>query len=172
MPEEVATALALREAGYTVLSISQKLGMSVRTLQRHLSAVGAKKGKLKEEVIQQARKEMLDRVASDESIKQEAAQLINDDLAHSRHLRSIVMEASDKLKATTLRDAALVMRAAAAYSTVIKNTSDTIRHTLRVDQMSNDNIDDFPELIIRELTAEEIEAIRAEKKRDDGMTLH
>ena len=171
-PEDVANALALREAGYTVLSISQKLGISVRTLQRQFSAAGARKGKLKEEIIRQARKDLLNRVTSDETIRNEAAQLINDDLAHSRHLRELVLNASDKLQAVTLRDAALVMRAAAAYSTVIKNTSDTIRHTLRIDQKADTEVDNLPELQIRELTAEEIEIIKAEKDGSGGKALH
>lgn len=48
------------------------------------------------------------------------------------------------------------MRAAAAYSTVIKNTSDTIRHSLGLDKIVDDNVNDLPELVVTELTNEQI----------------
>lgn len=159
-PDEIGQALAMREVGYTTLSISQKLGISVRSLHRHFADHGAKKGTLKQEVLDAARSELLKRVTSDDSIREEAARLINDDLAHARHLRSILMDASEQLKADSLQDAVQVMRAAAAYSTAIKNTSDTLRHILRVDRAVEQGGEDLPELIIRELTQTEIATLR------------
>lgn len=160
-PAEISEALALREAGYTALSISQRLGISVRSLQRHFAEHGTKKGGIKDEVLATARADLLKCVTSDQAIKEEAARLINDDLAHARHLREIMIDASAQLQATSLKEAILVMRAAAAYSTAIKNTSDMLRHTLRVDESLDDADDDFPELVIKELTAEQIAELRA-----------
>lgn len=170
-PDEISEALAMREAGYTALSISQKLDISVRSLQRHFADHGAKKGKLKQDVLNAARAELLKRVTSDETIREEAARLIADDLAHARHLRDIVMGAAEQLKADNLRDAALVMRAAAAYSVAIKNTSDMMRHTLRVERVVEDNGSDLPELTVRELTGEEINAIRKAQAEDDSVAI-
>ncbi|MGA7178745.1 MAG: hypothetical protein WBX11_04045 [Thiobacillaceae bacterium] len=157
-PKQVMEILALREAGYTVLAISQKLNLSVRTVHRHLAAHGAKKGSLKDEVIQQARDELFQLVTSSPVIREEAAKLISDDLAHSNHLRAIMIEASAHLKATTPQEAALVMRAAAAYSTALKNTSDTIRHSLGAEKIEDER-DELPELVVRELTPEEIQEL-------------
>lgn len=165
-PDEISEALAMREAGYTVLSISQKLGISVRSLQRHFADHGAKKGKLKQEVLNEARAELLKRITSDDAIREEAARLINDDLAHARHLRSILVEAAEQLQACTLKDAVMVMRAAAAYSTALKNTSDVIRHTLRVERILDDENEAIPELMVRELTSAEVETLR-EKQADE-----
>lgn len=159
----------MREVGYTVLSISQKLGISVRSLHRHFAENGAKKGTLKQEVMDSARAELLKRVISDDSIREEAARLINDDLAHARHLRSIMVDASALLTATTLPEAVLVMRAAAAYSTAIKNTSDTLRHTLRIERTIDDTADDLPELLIRELSQNEIVKMAGERQEDDAI---
>jgi len=92
-PEDISQALAMREAGYTVLSISQRLSISVRTLQRHFAEHGTKKDAIKEELLTAAREEILKRVTSDDTIREEAARLINDDLAHARHLRSIMVAA-------------------------------------------------------------------------------
>lgn len=165
-PDVVGEALALREAGYTVLAISQRLGISIRTLQRHFAAAGTRKGALKDEVLQRAKSELMARITSDEAIKEEAARLVADDLAHSLHLRDIILAASEQMKATTLDEAALVMRAAAAYSTAIKNTSDIIRRSLRVEQR-DDTGDELPELVVRELTQAEIENMRREENEDE-----
>jgi AraC-like DNA-binding protein len=167
-PIEITQALALREVGYTALSISQELGISVRSLQRHFAVHGTKKGKLKQEVLDSARAELMKRVTSDDAIREEAARLINDDLAHARHLRILLVAASEQLQATTLQEAVLVMRAAAAYSVVIKNTSDTIRQKRRVDKVIEDVNEDLPELTIRELTSEEVSRLRNIQKDESG----
>lgn len=159
-PEEISQALAMREAGYTALSISQRLGISIRSLQRHFAGHGTKKGAIKQELLTAAREEILKRVISDDTIKEEAARLINDDLAHVRHLRSIMVAASEQLHACSLKEAIQVMRAAAAYSTAIKNTSDMIRHTLRLDDTIESADENLPELVINEMTQEQIMKLR------------
>lgn len=168
-PAEISQALALREAGYTALSISQRLGISVRSLQRHFADHGTKKGSIKKEVLDNARADLLKRVTSDEAIKEEAARLINDDLAHAQHLRELMINATEHLQATSLKEAVLVMRAAAAYSTAIKNTSDMMRHTLRIEKSIDDTEKDLPELVIKELTSDEIEAMRKAGREEDAL---
>lgn len=164
-PKEISEILALREVGYSVLHISQKLGFSVRTVHRHLAENSIKKGSLKKEVIENARIELSKIITSNLAIRDEAAKQIIDDIAHSNHLRAILIEASEYLKATTLQEAVLVMRGAAAYSTAFKNTSDTIRHALGVDKLIDD-ASELPELIISELTNEQIK----EMARDTMVT--
>jgi hypothetical protein len=171
-PNVIAEALALRQAGFTVLAISHRLSVSIRSLQRHFAANKTSKGAVKAAVFEQAKADLLARVTCDATIKDEAARLIADDLAHSIHLREIMLTAAEQLKATNLSDAALVMRAAAAYSTAIKNTSDTIRRSLRLDKLADDSRDELPELVIRELTPVEILALRDSSEElaefDDG----
>lgn len=164
IPEHVAQALVMREAGYSVLSISQKIGISVRSLQRHFAEHGAKKGILKQELLDAARAELMKRVISDDAIREEAAQLINDDLAHTRHLRGLMLSASEQLHASSLKEAVLVMRAAAAYSTAIKNTSDTLRQTMRVERALVGADTEMPELLIREMTQKEVQELRSEQE--------
>lgn len=165
-PKEVTEILALREAGYTVLAISQKFNISVRTVNRHLANNSIKKGSLKLEVIEQARSELFKLVTSSPAIRAEAAKLISDDLAHSNHLRTIMLEASEFLNATTTQEAMHVMRAAAAYSTALKNTSDTIRHSLGSNKV-DESPDEFPELVVRELTNVEIKEMMSEREEED-----
>lgn len=159
-PDQISKAIAMREAGYTVLSISQELGISVRTLNRHFAEYGAKKGAVKNILLDAARDDLMKRVLSDDAIREEAARLINDDLAHARHLRSLLADASEQLVASSLKDAVLVMRAAAAYSTAIKNTSDVLRHSLRIERSLDDTGKELPELVISELSDDEVEELR------------
>jgi AraC-like DNA-binding protein len=164
-PDVVGEALALREAGYTALAISQRLGISVRSLQRHFAKSGTKKGALKADVLQRAKDDLLARITCDQTIKQEAARLVADDLAHSMHLRELILAASEQMKAASLSDAVQVMRAAAAYSTTIKNTSDIIRHSLRLKDLADD-MDELPELVVTELSQAEISELRREPDAD------
>ena len=157
-PDQIAQALALREAGFSTLSISQRTGIPTRTLERHFQAAGARKGSLKEEMLSEARKELLGLVSSSEAIREEAAKLVADDLAHARYLRQIMQEAAEHMQATNLQEAALVMRAAAAYATAIKATSDVLKHALHTE--SQEDREELPELVITDLTAEEIEELQ------------
>lgn len=166
-PDEISQALALREAGYTTLSISQKLGISVRSLQRHFAEHGTKKGAIKREILDAARADLLKRVTTDSAIKEEAAKIINDDLAHALHLRELMVEATEHLRAKSLQEAVLVMRAAAAYSTAIKNTSDMLRHSLRMEKTIGDAENELPELIVRELSPDEIQDLRKQQTEDE-----
>lgn len=166
-PEEIAEALALREAGFTALAISQRLGISIRTLQRHFAAAGTRKGAAKAEVLQRAKDDLMARITCDQAIKEEAARLVADDLAHSLHLREVILAASEQMKATNLEEAALVMRAAAAYSTTIKNTSDIIRHSLRLKDLADD-MDELPELVVTELSQAEIAELRRQPEADSA----
>lgn len=166
-PDQISKAIAMREAGYTVLSISQELGISIRTLNRHFAEHGAKKGTVKDTLLNAARDDLMKRVLSDDAIREEAARLINDDLAHARHLRELLADASEQLVASSLKDAVLVMRAAAAYSTAIKNTSDVLRRSLRTENTLEDAGKELPELVISELSNDEVNELR--KNRDEDV---
>lgn len=168
-PAQINEALTLREAGYTTLSISQRLGISVRSLHRHFADHGTKKGAIKRELIDAARLELMKRVTSDDAIREEAARLINDDLAHARHLRDLMIDATQHLQANSLKEAAQVMRAAAAYSTAIKNTSDMMRQSLRLERRDDDADKSLPELIITELSRDEIAELRDAQTKEDAL---
>jgi hypothetical protein len=161
-PDVLSEALALREAGFTTLAISQRLGVSIRTLQRHFAAHGVKKGKVKEELLVKARADLVNHITSNEALREEVAQLINDNIAHAKHLRTILVEASAHMKATSLLEVVLVARAAAAYATAIKATSDAIRSTLPLNKLNADVPQDLPELIVTVLTDSDIERIKTE----------
>lgn len=166
-PKEVTEILTLREVGYTTIAIAERLNLSLSTVNRHLSTHGVKKGSLKQEVIEEARNELVKLIISDDAIREAAAKEIADTMAHSSHIRTIMLEASQKLVAKDVNEAALVMRAAAAYSTAIKNTSDTIRHALGTDKVTDDSNRELPELTITELTADDVKQLREMQLAED-----
>jgi hypothetical protein len=113
--------------------------------------------------------DLMAHITCDLTIKEEAARLVADDLAHTMHLRELILEASGQMKAATLRDADQVMRAAAAYSTTIKNTSDIIWHSLRLKDLTTD-MNELPELVVSELSQDEIAALRKQPNAEDFPT--
>lgn len=162
-PDAVAQALSMRAAGYTVTAISQQLGIGVRTLARLFAKHGTAKGSALPEVIEASRSKLLALITSDDAIRQQAAQLLHDDLAHVQAIREAMaatLEAvTDKAPATP-KDAALTMRAIVAYSTALKNTADVWRNSLRMDDRTADD-KPLPELHIHELTADQIAKLAA-----------
>jgi AcrR family transcriptional regulator len=155
-PDQITEAIALREAGYTATAISARLGVSTRTLTRLFEKHSVMKGAVKQEIIAAARQELIEAVTSNERIKEEAARIVADDLAHVRILRQKIAAAYELLNPTNLEEAAVCMRAGAAAATAIKVTSDTMRHTLRTDK-ALDAVEekDLPVLVVQELTWEE-----------------
>jgi hypothetical protein len=133
-PSQTAEALVLREAGYSVTAISERTGIGIRSLQRLFQRHGVRKGSIKAEMVEQARKQLMEAVTS-EAIKAEAARIIQDDLAQVRALRTRLALAGEQLTAANLMEAAIVMRGAAAWATALKCSSDMLRHTLRFDKM-------------------------------------
>lgn len=161
-PDAIAQALSMRAAGYTITVISQELGIGVRTLGRLMAKHGTRKGSALPEVIEASRSKLLALITSDDAIRQQAAQLLHDDLAHVQAIReamAVTLETINEKPPATPKDAALTMRAIVAYSTALKNTADVWRHSLRMDDRAADDRP-MPELVIQELTAQEIEALK------------
>lgn len=168
-PDAVAQALSMRAAGYTVTAISQELGIGVRTLGRLFSKHGASKGSVLPEVIEASRSKLLALITSDDAIRQQAAQLLHDDLAHVQAIRAamaVTLDTITEKPSATPKDAALTMRAIVAYSTALKNTADVWRHSLRMDDRTADD-KPLPELHIHELTAEQIAKLTAREFNQD-----
>lgn len=167
-PDLLAEALTLREAGYTTTSIAQRTGISLRTLARLFERHHARKGSVKAELVDEARKQLVEAITSGERVREQAAQLVADDLAHTLLLRQRMAEAADHLRADNLPEAALLMRACAAWAVALKSSSDVMRHSLRVERaLEAGDAQDVPELVVREVTV--AEALQLRKSEADGL---
>lgn len=163
-PEQQQAALAMRAAGYSITVIADHTGASVSTLKRLFKRCGVKKGSVSEELIEKATVELLQDVEAVETVKREAAALLMDDLALSKRLRQAMAEAADKLVATDTTQALQVMRAVSSAAVALKSTSETLRKSLGLDK-DDSAIDELPELTIRVMTNDEIEAVKDEARQ-------
>jgi hypothetical protein len=154
-PEQLTEAVTLRAAGLSLVGIAERVGVSVSTLQRAFKRHRMRKGTIKPELVAAAKKELIERVTSDQRIREEAARLIGDDIAHTVMLRDKMAIAAEQFKATNLSEAVLLMRACAAYSVALKNTSDTVRHVMRFDKAVAEPPENLPELLIRVISDKE-----------------
>ena len=160
-PEQIATVVALREAGYTVAMIVQKTMLSASTINRIIRSRRARKGTATEDVVNASRTEVRRLIKSKDAILEEAALMIADDLAQARQLRERILLASEYLSATNLREAGELMRAAAAMSTALKNTSDMVRHSLGYEKSREEADDDeLPVIQVLELPENVVTALR------------
>ena len=164
--KQIIEAITLREAGFTLASIAQRLDISISSLQRAFKRHSVKRGSIHQNSIEKAREELLSHVTSTERIKEEAAKLVADDLAHSRLIREKAALTIESLTASNTAEAALAMRALVAYSTLIKNTTDTVRSSMG---LSQDNVfeemKEVSDLVITEMTAEEIHQLQLITKK-------
>jgi hypothetical protein len=159
-PSQTAEALVLREAGYSVTAIAERTGVGIRSLQRLFQRHGVRKGSIKAEMVEQARKQLMDAVTS-EAIKVEAARIVQDDLAQVRALRTRLALAAEQLTATNLVEAAVVMRAGAAWATALKCSTDMLRHTLRFDKkLEAEEEAVLPDLIVTVIDAADARAMQ------------
>lgn len=160
-PEQVAEVVALREAGFTLATIAERVNLSSSTISRIVASRKARKGTATAETVKAAREQLRSQLLSKDGIAEEAAILIADDLAQARLLRARILLAAEHLTATNLHEAAILMRAAAAFSTALKNTSDMLRHSLGYDSTRDElGEDQLPTLTVQEVSGEQAEAMR------------
>jgi AraC-like DNA-binding protein len=166
-------AAALREAGYTLATIAQRVDVSPRTRQRHFKTHQVSAGALKTELIDKARQDLLDSVTASEGLKREAARLLADDVASARLIRDKAAQVAEVLSLDDHQSATETARALAAISTTLKNTQDVLRRSLNIDKVNAEiERETLPEPVIREMTAEEVEeAQRQARERLSANTI-
>lgn len=164
-PDQGAQAVILREAGYTLPAIAQRLEISLSTVQRLLKKHKAVAGATTQALIEKAREEMLNSAFSLESVQQTAAALVLDDLALSQQIRQKLFSALNLLEP----DNPIVFRALAASATSLKLTQDVGRRALPLDKLEQaQSIEELPELQIHVMTPWDVEEMRAQQRLDDA----
>ena len=165
-PDQTEQASVMREAGYTLAAIADRLHTSPRTLQRLFKSYGVTSGGAKAELIQKARQELLEAATGEKSIKHQIARLLKDDVSNALSLREKAALAIESLNVTDHLSATETARALTAISTAMKNTQEVLWKTLDVDKARVDQeADELPELRIVEMTAKEAEA-EAQRQKD------
>lgn len=155
----------MREAGYSLAAISQRTGISSATLARHFKKYGASKGGLSDSAVDEARQQLMNDAGFINDLKNQIAAAIVDDISHVQQLR----EASTLLLEELMADKSLPphykTRAIAALATSLRLTQEAWRKSLNIDSLEPEP-ESLPQLVVYELTAEEITQMRQEQTKD------
>ncbi|RJG11103.1 hypothetical protein D3879_15700 [Pseudomonas cavernicola] len=164
-PDQSAQAVILREAGYTLPAIADRLSISLSTTQRLLKRNGAVAGAATQALIEKARDEMLSSAFALESVQQTAASLVLEDLAVCRQIRMTLSSALEQLDTSN----PIVFRALAASATALKLTQDVGRRALPLDKLNQSmEVDELPELQIHIMTEADVEEVRAQQRLEEA----
>lgn len=162
-PAEIEQALILRDGGYSLASIAQKTGISTATLARHFKKHNATKGTLPADAVERAKRQLLEDAGFLSEIKHQIASAIADDISQFIQIR----EATALVLNELMNDASLPghykARGIAAIATTLRLTQELARKALSIDDLQPEP-ESLPELIVSELTREEIERMRREQQ--------
>jgi len=160
-PAEIAKIKAMREAGFTLASIAEESGLSVRQISRYVRETP--KGKATAAMVEKETERLLSTLADDKNIKRLISSQLIDDLTHAEAIRTKALEVmQEHLNPTDIEEAALCMRALAAYSTVLKNTSDILhRHTKGYEESKEVVKEAFEFVVIDDTQARELASSKA-----------
>jgi len=159
-PDIEAQAVVMLEAGHTMVSVAKRLDLSLSTVKRIKRRRGVKAGAVTQEMIDAHRAEL--RKSLDEDwIKEQAAALVDDELALAHELRERVLLALEKAPAPDdMRSWGMHLRGLTAASTALKNSSDVLHRAIGYNRSDGES-ESLPELVVRSLTDEEVKAIKA-----------
>lgn len=164
-PDQSMQAVVLREAGWTIPAIAEKLEISISTTQRLLKKNHAIAGATSQALIDKAREEMLNIAFVLDNVQQIAASLVLDDLAISQQIRLKLAEAVDLLDPAN----PIVFRALAASATTLKLTQDVGRRALPLDKLNESlEVEQLPELHIRLMTNDDVDEMRAQHRLEEA----
>jgi AraC-like DNA-binding protein len=163
-PKLIQEAAAMREAGFTLASISRHLDISPRTLSRHFSVLKVSKGSSRSALVERSRERLIEGLANDEQLQAEINAAIHDDLALARAIREKTSLVVDALSVDSHGDATEAARALAAASTALKTSQEVIHRAIGKEKFDSHQDDELPTLLIREMTPADIEAVREQQR--------
>lgn len=164
-PDQSTQVVILREAGYTLPAIANRLDLSISTVQRIIKTNKVVAGAGTQALIEKAREGLFTSAFSLEAIQQTVAELVTDELALSRQIRTKLANALEALDPTD----PIVFRGLAAASTTLKLTQDVTRRALPIDKLNQaQDIEELPTLQIHIMTEQDVAEMRAKQRLEDA----
>jgi Homeodomain-like domain len=164
-PDIEAQIVILRSAGYSIPVIASKTGVSTSTVKRTIKRHPLPSDEAQLNLVEEARTALRDRYGSDEAIGGLYASLLADTLHHVEASREIANAALEQLRASDIKDAALIFRALTAHATTLKTHVDTIKAIAPLPDL----IAELPTLVVTGITAEEVAELRRVQEEQDAM---
>lgn len=160
-PDQSTQVVILREAGYTLPAIANRLDLSISTVQRIIKTNKVVAGTGTLALIEKAREELFTSAFSLEAIQQTVAELVTDELSLSRQIRIKLANALEALDPTD----PTVFRSLTAASTTLKLTQDVTRRALPIDKLNQaQDIEELPTLQIHFMTEQDAAEMRAKQR--------
>lgn len=164
-PDQNTQVVILREAGYTLPVIADRLDLSISTVQRIIKTNKAVAGAGTRALIDKAREELLSSAFSLEAVQQTVATLVADELALSHLIRTKIANALEALDPTD----PVAFRGLAAASTALKLTQDVTRRSLPIEKLNQaQEIEELPTLQIHILTENDVAEMRAKQRLEEA----
>jgi hypothetical protein len=173
---QIKQVLALRGIGATRAVIATETGISISTVSRICKRFSSHRGSITAKLIEQSRKQLVERITNDAELQAKAAMLVADDLILGQIIREKITEGMIRLDMTDPDQIAPNLRALNSASSALVTVQKVGRIATGTDGAENASID-LPVLQIAEMTAEDVEAAREANRRkieghDDGDLLH
>jgi len=156
---DIDQAVILREAGWTLASITQKTGLSGSTLYRAFAKLDVTRGATTKDTLDSARQALLQQSGLVGDLKHLIASQINDDLSLSTQIRAGITIAINDLINDVTTPASFKARSYSAMATTLKLTSDIMRRALQIDDATL-SVTEIPTLKIIKMTDKDIEDVR------------
>ena len=164
-PDQAAQAVILREAGWTISAIAERLSISISTAQRLFKKHNAVAGVGTQALIEKAREELLATAFSLDAVQQTIASLVADDLALNQQIRIKLANAVEALDPT----APIAFRGLAAAATTLKLTQDVTRRALPLEKLNQAlAFEELPELKIHFMTEHDVAEMRAQQRLEEA----
>ena len=164
-PDQSTQVVILREAGYTLPVIADRLDLSISTVQRIIKTTKAVAGAGTQALIDKAREELLSSAFSLDAVQQTVATLVAEELALSHLIRTKIANALEALDPTD----PVAFRGLAAASTALKLTQDVTRRSLPIDKLNQaQDIEELPTLQIHILTENDVAEMRAKQRLEEA----
>lgn len=165
-PDIEAQVVILREAGHTVPAIAAQLSLSLSTTKRICKRRGAVAGAATDALIDQARQQMLDSAFELETVQQQAAALVVEDLSCANLIRQKMLEQLEQIEPGT-SEPFKAMRAITAAATTLDLTQKVNRRALPLDKLDEaSRVEELSELRIRIMTDDDVREIREQQRRE------
>ena len=164
-PDQAAQAVILREAGWTISAIAERLSISISTAQRLLKKHNAVAGAGTQALIEKAREELFSTAFSLDTVQQTIASLVADDLALNQQIRIKLANALEILDPTD----PIVFRGLAAAATTLKLTQEVTRRALPLEKLNQAlTFEELPELKIHIMNEHDVAEMRAQQRLEEA----
>ncbi|MGH1374302.1 MAG: hypothetical protein ACRBBW_19860 [Cellvibrionaceae bacterium] len=157
----------MRGLGCALIDISNETGLSISTVKRVISRHKTIKGSLCSEALAEARKRVIASSANDENLRLLTATTVRASLVLTDRIQVEALATLDVLNKDP--HAALIRaRALNSLSNVVKLNADGLRSAVKIaPQSEGDQDEELPEIVVREMTEEDVRKIREQQEQED-----